>query len=185
MAIAIAVVAIVVGIIAYTERVKPAASGTIDGTWFSQPTNIPEPNDPGGSHAAQRQRQDSLHQEIKAAITTDQGEQSDDAAAAKRRRAGYSPGVSRLRAGHAAPLHPAEMKIPPGGVQKGSVMVSLPVTPAQFDARKDLTVTIRALLIRTRSSFTKRVEQASKRSVCHPQRSKSRRDERIEGPLSP
>jgi hypothetical protein len=34
------------------------------------------------------------------------------------------------------------MKIPPGGEQKGTVLVSFPVTKEQFDARKELNVTI-------------------------------------------
>ena len=34
------------------------------------------------------------------------------------------------------------MKIAPGAEQKGAVLVSFPVTKEQFDARKDLNVTI-------------------------------------------
>ncbi len=34
------------------------------------------------------------------------------------------------------------MKIAPGAEQKGTVLVSFPVTKEQFDARKDLDVTI-------------------------------------------
>jgi hypothetical protein len=139
VAIAIAVVAIVVGIIAYTERVKPAASGTIDGTWFSQPTNIPSPMILVEVTLHNVSDKTLYIKEIKAAITTDQGEQSDVAASASDYER-YFQAYPDLR-GHAAPLH-AEMKIAPGGVQKGSVMVSLPVTQQQFDARKDLTVTI-------------------------------------------
>ena len=35
-----------------------------------------------------------------------------------------------------------ETKIPPGGQQKGSVLLSPSITKEQFDARKDATITI-------------------------------------------
>ncbi len=76
---------------------------------------------------------------LKAAVKTDQGDQSDEAASASDYER-YFAAYPDLR-GHAAPLM-VETKIPPGGEQKGTVMVSFPVTPQQFDGRKDLTVTI-------------------------------------------
>jgi hypothetical protein len=139
VAIAIVLVAIVVGIIAYTQRAKPAAQGHIDGVWFSQPANMPSPmilvevtlNNVG---------EKTLYiKDIKADVKTDQGDQSDEAASASDYDR-YLMAYPDLR-GHARPLQ-VEMKIPPGAEQKGAVMVSPPITQQQFDARQDLTVTI-------------------------------------------
>lgn len=137
--IAIAVVAMVVGIIAFVERPKPAASGSIDGVWFSQPANMPSPMMLFEVTLRNVSGRTIYIKDIEAAIKTDQGEQSDEAAAASD-YARYFEAYPDLR-GHAAPLE-VEMKIPPGAEQKGSVMVSLPITQQQFDSRKDLTVTI-------------------------------------------
>ena len=43
VAIALVIVGIVIAIIAYNQRAKPAATGSVDGVWFSQPQNIPSP----------------------------------------------------------------------------------------------------------------------------------------------
>ena len=43
---------------------------------------------------------------------------------------------------HATQPLVVETKIAPGAEQKGAVLVSFPVTKEQFDARKDLNVTI-------------------------------------------
>ena len=72
-------------------------------------------------------------------MKTDQGDQSDEAASASDYDR-YLQAYPDLR-GHDRPLE-VEMKIPPGGDQKGAVMVSFPITQQQWDARKDLTVTI-------------------------------------------
>lgn len=139
VAIAIVLVAIVVAIIAYTERAKPIAQGGIDAAYFSQPTGMPSPmvlievslRDVGDK---------TLYiKSIKAGIKTDQGDQSDEAASASDVDR-YLQAYPDLR-GHERPLM-VEMKIQPGGEQKGSVLVSFPVTKEQFDARKDLSVTI-------------------------------------------
>jgi len=139
VAIALAIVAIVVGIIAYSQRAKPAAQGSIDGVWFSQPPNLDSP---------MLLLEVTLHnvsdktlyiKNIKAAISTDKGDQSDEAASASDYDR-YLMAYPDLK-GHGSPLQ-VETKIPPGAEQKGTVMVSFPVTPQLFDARKDLTVTI-------------------------------------------
>lgn len=139
VAIAIVVVAVVVAIVAYTQRAKPVAQGTIDGAWFSQPANLSSP---------MILLEVTLHnvgekrlyiKDIKAGVKTDQGDQSDEAASASDYDR-YLQAYPDLR-GHAHPLE-VETKIPPGGDQKGAVMVSFPITQQQWDARKDLTVTI-------------------------------------------
>jgi hypothetical protein len=52
------------------------------------------------------------------------------------------------------------MKIAPGAEQKGTVLVAFPVTKQQFDARKDLNVTIEAydqnpIVLREKTAQTK------------------------------
>jgi len=139
VAIAIVLVAIVIAIIAYTNRAKPAAQGSIDGVWFSLPANLTNPMILVEVTLHNVSEKTLYIKDIKADVMTDQGDQSDEAAAASdydRYLMAY-PALS----GHAAPLK-VEMKIAPGAAQKGAVMISLPVTQQQFDARKDLTVTI-------------------------------------------
>lgn len=139
VAIAIVLVAIVVAIIAYANRAKPAAQGSIDGAWFSQPTNMSSPMILVEVTLHNVGEKTLYIKEIKADVVTDQGDQSDEAASASDfgRYLGAYPALS----GHAAPLK-VEMKIPPGAEQKGSVMISPSVSQQQFDGRKDLTVTI-------------------------------------------
>ena len=139
VAIAIVLVAVVVAILAYVNRAKPAAQGSIDGVWFSMPANMSSPMILVEVTLHNVSDKTLYIKDIKADVMTDQGAQSDEAASAMdygRYLAAY-PAL----AGHSAPLR-VEMKIAPGGVQKGAVMISPPVSQQQFDARKDLTVTI-------------------------------------------
>jgi len=155
--IAIVLIAVVVGIIAYTQRAKPVAQGSIDGAWFSQPANIPSPMILIEVTLRNVGEKPLYIKAIKAGVTTDQGEQSDDAAAASdydRYLLAY-PDLG----GHSRPLQ-VEMKIPPGAEQKGAVMVSLPITQQQFDAHKDVTVTIQPydqnpIVLHEKASVTK------------------------------
>ena len=137
--IAIVVIAVVIGIIAYVNRAKPTAQGSSNGVWFSQPANMSSPMILVEVTVHNVGEKTLYIKDIKAGVKTDQGDQSDDAASASdydRYLIAY-PALS----GHAKPLQ-VEMKIPPGSEQKGSVMIALPITQQQFDARKDLTVTI-------------------------------------------
>jgi hypothetical protein len=139
VAIAILLVAVVVGILAYTNRAKPVAQGSIDGVWFSQPANLPNPMILVEVTLHNVGEKKLYIKDIKADVETDQGAQSDEATSASDYDR-YLLAYPDLR-GHARPLK-VEMTIPPGAAQKGAVMVSLPITQQQFDARKDLTVTI-------------------------------------------
>jgi hypothetical protein len=139
VAIALIIIAILVAIIAYTQRAKPAAQGAIDGAWFSQPANMESPMILIAVSLKNVSDKTLYIKSIKATISTDKGDQSDDAASASdydRYLQAY-PDLS----GHGSPLQ-VETKVPPGGEQKGTVMVTFPVTPQLFDSRKDLTVTI-------------------------------------------
>jgi len=139
VAIAIVLVAVVVAIIAYTQRAKPVAQGTIDGVWFSQPANMPSPMILVAFTLRNVSDRTLYVKDISAAVKTDQGDQTDEAASASDYDR-YLTAYPDL-AGHGRPLQ-VETKIQPGAEQKATVMVSLPITQQQFDGRKDLTVTI-------------------------------------------
>jgi hypothetical protein len=92
---------------------------------------------------------------ISANLRTDQGDQSDEAASASDFDR-YLSAYPDLLQHKGAPLV-VEMKIQPGAEQKGTVMVSFPVNQQQFDARKDLSVTIepydqKAIVLREKSA---------------------------------
>ncbi len=139
VAIALAVVAIVIGTIAYLERAKPVAQGGIDAAYFSQPANMSSPMILMEVTLRNVGDKTLYIKSIKADVKTDQGAQSDEASSASDYDR-YLTGYPDL-AGHGRPLA-VEMKIQPGAEQKGTVLVSFPITQQQFDARKDLSVTI-------------------------------------------
>jgi hypothetical protein len=141
VAIAIVLVAVVVAIIAYTQRAKPAAQGNIDGVWFSQPANMPSPMILVAFTLRNVSDKTLYVKDISAAVKTDQGDQSDEAASASDYDR-YLTAYPDL-AGHGRPLQ-VETKIQPGAEQKATVLVTFPITQQQFDSRRDLTVTIDA-----------------------------------------
>jgi hypothetical protein len=139
LAIALIAVIIVVGMVAFLFRAKPVAQGGIDAVYFSEPANMTN---------AMVLLQVTLRnvgsktlyiKAIKADLKTDQ-ELSDDAASPSDYDR-YFMAYPDLKPYSTQPLV-AEMKIAPGAEQKGTVLVSFPVTKEQFDARKDLDVTI-------------------------------------------
>jgi len=141
VAIALVVVAIVVGIIAYTER--------------SQPANMPSPMILLEVTLRNVGDKTLYVKNISANLRTDQGDQSDEAASASDFDR-YLSAYPDLLQHKGAPLV-VEMKIQPGAEQKGTVMVSFPVNQQQFDARKDLSVTIepydqKAIVLREKSA---------------------------------
>jgi|SRR5581483_4169855 hypothetical protein len=77
---------------------------------------------------------------MKASIKTDSGEFSDDAAAPVDFER-YFQAFPALKEHAIAPLT-VETKIPPGSDAQGTMIVSFPVTLAEFNARKSLTITI-------------------------------------------
>ena len=137
--VAIVLVAIVVGLLAYVNRAKPAAQGSIDGVFFSQPSGMPSPMVLVAVTLRNTSDKMLYIKSINAAVETDQGSQSDSAAAA-RDYDRYLMAYPDLQ-GHGRPLE-VELKIPPGAEQKGTVLISPSLTKDQFDARKDTTVTI-------------------------------------------
>lgn len=137
--VAIVLVAIVVAILAYVNRAKPAGGGSVDGVYFSQPTGMPSPMVLVAVTLRNTSNKVLYIKSISAAVDTPQGNQSDDAAAA-RDYDRYLSAYPDLQ-GHGRPIE-VEMKIPPGAEQKGTVLISPALTKDQFDARKDTTVTI-------------------------------------------
>jgi hypothetical protein len=154
VAIALVIVAIVVGIIAYTERSKPVAQGGIDTVHFSQPATMSSPMILLQVTLRNVGDKTLYIKSISANLKTDQGDHSDDAASASDFDR-YLSAYPDLREHKGTPLV-VEMKIQPGAEQTGTVMVSFPVTQQQFDARKELSVTIepydqKAIVLREKS----------------------------------
>ncbi|MGZ4835773.1 MAG: DUF4352 domain-containing protein [Terriglobales bacterium] len=138
--IALVIVGIVVGVIAFVERSKPVAQGGIDAVFASQPADMT--NTMVAIQVTLRNVGDkALYiKSISANLKTDQGDQSDDAASPSDydRYFGAYPDLRE----HATPPLTVESKIMPGAEQKGTVLVAFPVTEQQFNARKDLNVTV-------------------------------------------
>jgi hypothetical protein len=158
VAIALVVVAIVVAILAYTERAKPVAQGGIDAAYFSQPANMPSAMILLEVTLRNVSDKTLYIKSISANLKAGQGDQSDDAASASDFDR-YLSAYPDLRQHKGAPLT-VEMKIQPGAEQRGTVLVSFPVTKQQFDARQDLSVTVepydqKAIVLREKSSPTK------------------------------
>jgi hypothetical protein len=138
--IVIAVLAVIVGVVNYTMRAKPGASGAITSVYAS------ESPDKSSTMVLIDVRVNNIGnkgmwvREIKAQLKTDQGEWSDDAASPLD-FARYFQAFPSLAAHQSAPLKP-ETKIAPGGLAEGMVLVSFPVGKDKFDQRKSLTVTL-------------------------------------------
>jgi hypothetical protein len=140
VAIALALVAIVVGILFFAFRAKPVAQGAIEAVYVS--TQPDQPNIFVPIQVTLRNVSDrTLYiKDITVDVKTEQGELSDTAASPGDYER-YFTAFPDLRE-HSTQALMVETKIPPGAEQKGTVLVSFPSTKAQFDARKDLSVTI-------------------------------------------
>jgi hypothetical protein len=140
LAVALVVVIVFIVGVAYIFRAKPVAQGQIDNVLFSRNSD---------QTAAMVAIQVTLRavgekplyiKSIKADLTTPDNSYSDEAAAASDYTR-YFQAYPDLQDHSTKPLQ-VETKIPPGGEEHGTVLVSFPVDKAQFDARKSLTVTI-------------------------------------------
>jgi hypothetical protein len=140
VAIALVVVAIVVGVIAFVERSKPVAQGGIDAVYASQPASLANTMVLLQVTVSNVGNKALYIKSISANLKTDQGDQSDDAASPSDYDR-YFAAYPDLRHHATQPLT-VETKIMPGGEQKGTVLVAFPITEQQFGARKDLNVTI-------------------------------------------
>jgi hypothetical protein len=158
VAIALAVVAIAVGVIAFVERSKPVAQGGIDSVYASQPANMTNTMVALQVTVTNVGDKALYIKAISANLKTDQGDQSDDAASPSDYER-YFSAYPDLRQHATQPLT-VETKIMPGHEQKGTVLVAFPVTEQQFNARKDLNVTIQpydqtAIVLRERTPAAK------------------------------
>jgi hypothetical protein len=140
VAIVLGIAAVLLGIFAFVTRAKPQGNGSVDNIAVAE---IPD------QHAVMVAVNITLHNsgekslwvhDIKAKVTTDGGEFSDEAASAVDFDR-YFQAFPVLKE-HALPAIPPETKIPPGGQAQGTVVVSFPITKDDFDKRKSLSVAI-------------------------------------------
>jgi hypothetical protein len=137
--IALAIVAVLVVVVGYTNRAKPVAAGGINGVNAVQlqDNTILAAIQLNVSNITEKQW---FIRTVKATVKTDQGEFSDDAATAVDSQR-YFQAFPALAEG-TAPILKFDQKIPAGQSETGTIVVSFPITKEQFDARKSLTVTI-------------------------------------------
>ena len=139
VAIVLAVIAIIVGLVSYGMRPTAAATGSIDEAFaVALPgdnvlaTMKVTLNNVGGKPL--------WIKNVKAKLATDKGEFEDDAANAVDFER-YFLGFPDLRNHSISPLK-VETKMSPGEQARGSIIVAFPVTVDQFNNRKSLTVTV-------------------------------------------
>ncbi len=141
VAICIAVVAIIVGIIAFTERPKPQGAGSID---FATAAEVPGQNMVlAAVTVTLRNTTDKplwIHT-IKANLTTADGQSFEDKAAPIVDLDRYFTAFPALKESVEPPLAP-ETKLLPGASQKGTIVVGFKITRDAFVQRKALTVSV-------------------------------------------
>ncbi len=139
VAIALGIVAVVLIALSWFDRAKPVASGSI--------------NDVGAVQVADNSVLVAIQftmynttekpiwiKDLGARIQTDQGEFSDTAASASDFNR-YFQGFPDLKI-HAGEPMLVETKIPPGGRQTGTIIVSFPISKEAFDRRHSLSVVV-------------------------------------------
>jgi hypothetical protein len=140
VAIVLGVAAVLLGIFAFVTRAKPQGDGSVDNISV---VDVPD------QHAVMVAVNVTLHNsgkkslwihDIKARLTTDGGEFTDEAASAVDFDR-YFQAFPTLKE-HAIAAIPPETKIPPGGQAQGTIVVSFPVIKDDFDKRKSLSVAI-------------------------------------------
>jgi hypothetical protein len=136
--IGIGIVAVVAAILAFGTRAKPVVAGgldTIASVALPDSTSLVSVQ----LHIANSTGKRWYIQSIKATVKTDQGEWSDDAAAAVD-SARYFQAFPALNP-DGTPVLQFDQKLAPGEQENGTVVFSFPITKAQFDARRSMTVT--------------------------------------------
>jgi hypothetical protein len=139
--ICIAAVAVIVGIFAFKQRAKPQGAGSID---FVTAVDVPGQNLILSAVTITLQNSGNRPlwiRTLKARLTTADGKTFDDEAASGVDLDRYAQSFPALKENAQAALLP-ETKIMAEGEQKGTIVVSFPVTKQAFDERKSLTVTI-------------------------------------------
>jgi hypothetical protein len=140
LAVALVVVVVFIVGVAYIFRAKPVAQGGIDSVYASQGQG--QTNSMVAIQVLLRAVGDKplFIKSISADLKTQDNSYSDDAASASDFDR-YFQAYPDLRDHAIKPLK-VEDKIPPGGEERGTVIVSFPVDKAVIDARKSLTVTV-------------------------------------------
>ena len=139
--ICIAAVVIILGIAAVLQRPKPQGAGAID---FISVTDVPDQNLVLAAVTLTLRNNGNKPlwiRSLKAKLSTNDGKTLDDDAASGVELDRYGLAFPVLKQNAQAPLLP-ETKIMPRVEQKGTIIVSFPVTRQDFDQRKSLAVTI-------------------------------------------
>ncbi len=138
--IALVVVAIAVGVIAYVFRATPVASGTIDEAYA---VTVPSQNTVLVTvqlTIKNLTKKTLTLRNINITARTDQGEFSDDFASVVDFDR-YFRAFPELQQ-HSVEGLPRELKIPAGSQVTGSVIVSFPITKENFDKRRALAASV-------------------------------------------
>lgn len=137
--IGLGIVAVVGALLVYTNRAKPVVAGGINGVSAVQ---LPDNSTMAAVQVSigNSTEKQWYIQSIKATVKTDQGEWSDDAAAAvdSQRYFQAFPALGQV----GTEVLKFDQKLAPGQQESGTVVFSFPIPKDQFDQRKSLTVTI-------------------------------------------
>jgi len=137
----IAAVAVILGAVAYFNRPKVQAAGSIE---FVNAVEVPSQNMTMVAVTLtlhnSGERSLWIHT-LKAQLTGADGKTFDDEAASGVDFDRYFQAFPALKESSQPPLSP-ETKLPPGAEQRGTIIVSFPVTKDAFDKRKSVNVTI-------------------------------------------
>jgi hypothetical protein len=140
--ICIAAVAVVVGVVVFTERPKPQGAGLID---LVAAAEVPGQNMVLVA-ITMTLRNTTVRplwiKTLKAQLTTADSQTFDDEAASVVDLDRYFQAFPALKESSEPPLSP-ESKLEAGAEQRGTIIVGFKVTKETFDQRKSLTVTIR------------------------------------------
>lgn len=137
--IALALVAVVVFFVTYSNRPQPVASGSI--------VKVVRVDQQGSTMAAVQVKIDNKIEKllwiknITSELETADGSKYPDHAAPSREAARYLQAFPALREIQSDSLH-EELKIPTGTSFTGYTVFSYPISPDEFDKRKSLTLTI-------------------------------------------
>jgi len=140
LVVALVVVIVFIVGVGYIFRAKPVAQGQIDDVFFSQSKD--QPNSMVSIQITLRAvgAKPVYIKTITADLNTGGNSYTDEAASASDYDR-YFQAYPDLR-DHTMKALAVETKIPPGGEERGSVIVTFPVDAGQFQARKSLTVTV-------------------------------------------
>ena len=138
--IVLGVAAILLGMFAFVDRAKPQGGGSVDNI---AAVDVPDQHEVmvAVNVTVRNSGEKTLWiHDIKAKVTTDSGEFTDEAASAVDFDR-YFQAFPVLKEQALAAI-PPETKIAPGGQTQGTIVVTFPVTQEAFDKRKSLSVVI-------------------------------------------